>query len=98
MKIAGIVTIVIALILAGLWAVYVRAPEPEAVCEHKLQITLAESGGQHADAMEDLLDRIKADCVKEKRMLLQLRGKVAYATTAKCILAATTLSDAERCG
>ena len=34
MKIAGIVTIVIALILAGLWAVYVRAPEPEAVCEH----------------------------------------------------------------
>lgn len=98
MKIAGIVTIVIALILTGLWAVYVRAPPPEAVCEHKLQITLAESGGQHAVAMENLLDRITADCIKEKRKLLQLRGKIAYAKTAKCILAAATLSDAERCG
>ena len=48
--------------------------------------------------METVLDRIKADCGKEKRKLLQLRGKVAYANTAKCILAATTLSDAERCG
>jgi hypothetical protein len=33
--------------------------------------------------------------VKEKRKLLQLRGKIAYARQAKCILAATTLSAAE---
>lgn len=98
MKIAGIVTIVIALILVGLWLAFVRAPAPQVVCEHKLAITLAESGGQHAAAMENLLDRIQADCVKEKVKLLQLRGKIAYARQAKCILAATTLSEAERCG
>lgn len=98
MKIAGIVTTVIALILVGLWLAFVRAPDPEVVCEHKTAITLAESRGEYAAAMENLLDRIKADCVKEKRKLLQLRGKVAYARQAKCILAATTLSEAELCG
>jgi hypothetical protein len=98
MKIAGIVVTVIALILVGLWLAFVRAPAPEAVCQHKQAITLAESGGQHAAAMENLLDRIQADCVKEKYKLLQLRGKVAYARQAKCILAATTLSAAELCG
>jgi hypothetical protein len=98
MKVAGIVTVVIALVLAGLWLAFVRAPAPEVVCQHKMAITAAESGGQYAAAMENLLNRIEADCVKEKHKLLQLRGKIAYARQAKCILAATTLSDAERCG
>jgi hypothetical protein len=98
MKIAGVVLLLIALTLAGLWMAYVRAPAPEAVCEHKIAITLAEAGDQHGPAVDNLLDQLKLQCVKEKHKLLQLRGKIVYARQAKCIMAATTLSDAERCG
>ncbi len=98
MKIAGLVLLLLALVLGGLWIAYVRAPEPELVCEHKIAITLAEAGDQHGPAVGNLLDQLKLQCVKEKRKLLQLRGKIVYARQAKCILAATTLSAAEKCG
>jgi hypothetical protein len=98
MKVAGLVLLVLTLALAGLWIAYVRAPEPEVVCQHKIDITLAEAGEQHGDAVGNLLDQLKLQCVKEKRKLLQLRGKLVYAEQAKCIMAATTLSAAERCG
>ena len=98
MKIAGLVLLLLALVLGGLWIAYVQAPEPEAVCEHKIAITLAEVGDQHGQAVDNLIDQLKLQCVKEKRKLLQLRGKIAYARQARCILAATTLSAAERCG
>ncbi len=98
MRIAALVLLLIALVLAGLWIAYVRAPTPEAVCEHKIAITLAEAGEQHGDAVGNLLDQLKLQCTKEKRKLLQLRGKIVYARQARCIMAATTLSDAERCG
>jgi len=98
MKIAGLVLLILALVLGGLWIAYVSAPEPELVCEHKIAITLAEAGDQHGPAVDNLLDQLKLQCVKEKRKLLQLRGKLVYARQAKCILAATTLSAAEKCG
>ena len=98
MKIAGLVVLVLALVLTGLWFMYVQAPAPELVCEHKMAITLAEAGEQHGAAVENLLDQLKLKCVKDKRTLLQLRGKIAYARQARCILAATTLSESERCG
>jgi len=98
MKIAALVLLLIALLLGGLWIAYVQAPEPEVVCEHKIAITLAEVGDQHGGAVDNLIDQLKLQCVKEKRKLLQLRGKIVYARQAKCILAAETLSAAERCG
>jgi len=98
MKIAGAVLLAIALLLTGLWFVYVQAPGPEVVCAHKLDITLAEAGEQRGPAVDNLLDQLRLKCVKDKRKLLQLRGKVAYARQARCILAATTLSESERCG
>jgi hypothetical protein len=98
MKIAGLVVLLLALALTGLWFLYVRAPEPELVCEHKMAILLSEAGEQHGPAVENLLDQLKLKCVKDKRTLLQLRGKVAYARQARCILEATTLSESERCG
>jgi hypothetical protein len=98
MKIAGIVTTVIALILVGLWLAFVRAPSPDAVCAHKLALAQAETDGQHPAATENLLDSIQAHCTKERQKLLQLRGKIAYAKQAKCILAATTFAEADRCG
>ncbi len=98
MKIAGIVVLLLVLALTGLWFIYIQAPPPEAVCEHKLAITLAEAGDQHGPAVDNLLDQLKLKCVKDKRTLLLLRGKVAYARQARCILAAKTLSESERCG
>ena len=98
MKIAGLVVLVLVLALTGLWFIYVQAPPPEEVCEHKQAIILAEAGGQRGPAVADLLDQLKLKCVKDKRTLLQLRGKVAYARQARCIMAATTLSESERCG
>lgn len=98
MKIAGLVLSLIALVLATLWMLYVRAPAPEVVCDHKIAITLAEVGDQHGDAATNLLDQLRLQCVKEKRKLLELRGKIVYARQARCIMAATTLSAAESCG
>ena len=98
MKIAGLVVSLITIVLATLSMLYVRAPAPEAVCEHKIAITLAEVGDQHGDAATNLLDQLRLQCVKEKRKLLELRGKIVYARQAKCIMAATTLSAAESCG
>ena len=98
MKIAAIVLLLLALTLGGLWVAFVSAPEPDEVCQHKIAITLAEAGQQHGDAVDNLVDQLRLQCVKEKRKLLQLRGKIVYARQAKCIMAATTLSAAERCG
>ena len=98
MKIAGIVISLLVVVLGTLWMLYVRAPAPEVVCQHKIAITLAEVGDQHGDAAANLLDQLRLQCVKEKRKLLELRGKIVYARQARCIMAATTLSAAERCG
>ncbi len=98
MKIAVLVLLLLAAVLSGLWIAYVSAPEPETVCDHKIAITVAEAGTQHGGAVENLVDQLRLECVKEKRKLLQLRGKIVYARQAKCIMRATTLSAAERCG
>ncbi len=98
MKIAGLVVSLLIVVLGTLWMLYVRAPDPEAVCAHKIAITLAEVGDQHNDAATNLLDQLRLQCVKEKRKLLELRGKIVYARQAKCIMAATTLGAAETCG
>ncbi|MBK7827279.1 hypothetical protein [Nannocystis sp.] len=98
MKIAGIVISLLVVVLGTLWMLYVRAPAPEVVCQHKIAITLAEVGDQHGDAAANLLDQLRLQCVKEKRKLVELRGKIVYARQARCIMAATTLSAAERCG
>ena len=98
MKIAGIVISLLVVVLGTLWMLYVRAPAPEVVCQHKIAITLADVGDQHGDAAANLLDQLRLQCVKEKRKLVELRGKIVYARQARCIMAATTLSAAERCG
>jgi len=98
MKIAGLVVSLLVVILGTLWMLYVRAPDPEVVCAHKIAITLAEVGNEHSDAAATLLDQLRLQCVKEKHKLLELRGKIVYARQAKCIMAATTLGAAETCG
>ena len=57
-----------------------------------------EAGNEHGEAVEHLLDQYRLGCRKQAEALLQLRGKLVYARHAKCVMAARTLTDAERCG
>lgn len=91
------VTLFLAL-LAGLWIAFVRAPPPHEVCQRKADILRAEAGGEHGEAVDNLLDQYRLGCRKQAEALLQLRGKLVYARHAKCVMAARTLADAERCG
>lgn len=98
MKIAATIVLVLAAVLTGLWIAFVSAPPPHEVCQRKAQILLTETGGEHGEAVENLLDQYRLHCRKQTEKLLQLRGKLVYARHAKCVLAATTLNEAERCG
>ncbi len=78
---------------------YVQAPAPAEVCQHILDITVAEAGEQAMDAhtQDTLLDRLRLQCIQHKRDKIQLRGKIEYARYAKCVIAATALADIEAC-
>lgn len=97
MKIAATIALVLVAAVAALWFAFVRAPAPQVICQHKADILLAEAGGQHDDAVANLLDQYRLGCSKQAENLLRLRGKLVYARHARCVMAATTLSDAERC-
>lgn len=97
MKIAATIALVLAAVIAALWLTYVRAPPPQVICQRKADILLAEAGDQHGDAVSHLLDQYRLGCVQQADTLLRLRGKLAYARHARCVMAATTLSEAERC-
>ena len=97
MRIAGIIISTIALILLAVWFFLLRAPSPEVVCEHLIEVTIREVGDRAPNAVDAFVDQIRTTCTKEKQTMLRLRGKYAYAEYAKCVMRATTLSDAEGC-
>ena len=97
MKIAGAIVSAVVLSLFLVWFFLLRAPAPEVVCQHLIDVAVREAGDRSPQALESLVDRLRLTCTREKRDLLRLRGKYAYARHAKCVLAATTLSAAEGC-
>ena len=97
MRIAGIAILSLVAGLFAVWFFLLRAPPPEVVCEHVIEIAIRETGEQMPDATAALVDNLRLSCTKEKRTKLQLRGKYAYAVHAKCLMAAQTLAEAERC-
>lgn len=98
MKLAATFVTLFLALLAALWIAFVRAPPPHEVCQRKADILRAEAGNEHGEAVERLLDQYRLGCRKQAEALLQLRGKLVYARHAKCVMAARTLSEAERCG
>lgn len=98
MKIAGIVLLLLVGLLTGLWFAYVRAPAPHEVCQRKADLVLADTRGEHAEAASSLVDHFRLTCTRQAETLLQFRGKLAYARFARCVMAAPTFDDAERCG
>lgn len=83
--------------LATFWFLYVRAPPPEEVCQHLIDLTYEEAGDSAPKAVDALVGRLEERCVEDKTRIMQLRDKIEYAKYAKCVMAADNLGDAERC-
>jgi hypothetical protein len=81
----------------ALWWLYVRAPAPEQVCAHLVELTLRDGGDQAPRAVEAAVERIERRCVADKARILRMRDKMTYARYARCVVAASTLELAERC-
>lgn len=97
MKLAAIVVTVLLAAVVALWLVFVRAPVSHEVCQRKIDLVLAGAAG-HPEAAASLVDHIRLTCPAQADILLQFRGKPAYARYARCVMAAETFEDAERCG
>ncbi len=82
-----------------LWWIFVRAPGPQDVCEHIVQVTLAEAkdAQMNAESEAALMTGLQERCIEHKLDKIQLRGRVKYAKYAKCVLAADTLQAIESC-
>ena len=85
--------------LVTLWWIFVRAPGPEEVCDHIVEVTLKEarSAQMNPESEAALVAGLQERCIKHKLDKIQLRGRVKYADYAKCVLAADTLLDVESC-
>lgn len=90
------------LLCAGIfafWVAYVRAPPPEAVCGHIMQVTVREAGEVNLSpqTQQTLVARLERDCIEHKRNKILLRGKIRYASYARCVVRANTLRAIEDC-
>ena len=80
------------------WAVLtVGVPSPEKVCEHKMQLALQASQDAASPAVQSMLDRLRDNCVADKRRRIQLRGQLAYWRYASCVLSSETFAQSELC-
>lgn len=79
------------------WLGWVRAPSPEVVCAHKIQLIVETATPEQREGAEALVNRLEGRCVTAIQRKIQLRGKLIYAEYAKCVMAAQSLMDAERC-
>ena len=95
MKYVALSLAVLGLCILTFWLVYVRAPSPDEVCTHKIELVMAEvKPGIDASA---LVDSLKKSCVKAAEQKIQLRGKIKYANYARCVVGAADLMAAETC-
>ncbi len=80
-------------------ALMLRAPAPEALCDHILAVTLAEAEKTdlEPETRAQLERSLRDACIRHKRDKQRLRGRIVYARYARCVLEATTLAQIERC-
>ena len=86
-----------AVILTGLWFRYVDAPPPEEVCDRIIELTYAEGAEHDPKSVERLVEKLREGCVTSKRQIIQYRGKIEWASYARCVAAASDLAGAEGC-
>lgn len=85
---------IFALTIGALWMLFVHAPAPTVVCEHKIELALAGVTDQDPGP---LIEHLQSTCVQNAERRIQLRGRIKYANYAKCVVAAESLEEAERC-
>lgn len=85
--------------LVTLWWIFVRAPGPQELCAHIVDVTMreAQAAQMNAESEAALLTGLQERCIEHKLDKIQLRGRVKYAAYAKCVMAAQTLLDIESC-
>ena len=98
-KFASAFTLLCVATIIGLWWTFVRAPSPEEVCGHIIDVTLAESEatGMSQDSQGAVIEQTRRECIQHKRDKLQLRDRVTYAEYAKCVMAGETLEEIYGC-
>ena len=98
-KISSWFTLLVTATVFGLWWTYVRAPGPAVVCEHIIEVTVAESraSGMSSESEATVIERTRDECIQHKQDKILLRGRVEYARYAKCVMAADTLEDIYSC-
>jgi hypothetical protein len=79
------------------WLGWVRAPSPEQICKHKIELVIDQVGEDQTEGADALVGQLEAKCVESAERKIKLRGKIVYADYAKCVMASTSLMDAERC-
>jgi len=81
------------------WWLFVRAPSPFELCDHLVDVTLAESkaAGISIEAEAALVDGLRERCIQHKMDKIQLRGRIKYARYAKCVLAGTSVAAIDAC-
>jgi hypothetical protein len=90
--------VALAVIAVGVfWFGWVRAPSPQDICQHKVELVFGTVGEDQREGAEALVGQLEVKCVEAAKKKIQLRGKIVYADYAKCVIAATTLDEAERC-
>ena len=87
-----------ALIFAAWWS-FVRAPVPDRVCEHVVEVTLRDAGDAalSEQTRERMAEQIGMRCQKLEVDRIQLRGRLVYAEHAKCVMRSATLAEINRC-
>jgi hypothetical protein len=94
----GIAVLVLSVVsVLVFWLGWVRAPSPEQICKHKIELVIATVGEDQTEGADALIGQLEAKCVEAAERKILLRGKIVYADYAKCVMAAGSLMDAERC-
>lgn len=96
-KIAWGIFAALALATVVFWIGWVRAPSPEQICQHKVELVFGTVGAEQREGAEALVSQLELRCVEAANTEIRLRGKLVYAKYAKCVMAATTLDQAETC-
>ena len=87
----------IAVAIFGFWLIFVRAPSPAEICEHKIQLVLNEVPPDQREGADALIVQLQMRCEEAAKKKIQFRGKLVYAEYARCVAKAQTLGEAERC-
>lgn len=87
-----------ALLFAGWWG-WVRAPIPDQVCDHVVEVSMRDAGDTAiAEATrERMAESIGKRCYQLELDRIQLRGRLVYAEHAKCVMRSATLAEINRC-